>query len=311
MFVIALSIVCSLSSCNNATPLKEETSAAERFLEKISIKNSFNSYSDSTIFGLSEEEYANEFLNFIIDIQNDLYKDVSNLDTIMRGYLVAKTEIEKLLYQCDSVAGSGYRRFLYITVQCAEKVLYNTQSPCIDEELYLPFAQHVVNSDYYPNDIKLIYSEQIRLASKNRIGTVAQEIAPFLELKRESEIENIEHEGDIQRLLLLYFYDPQCSSCFEYTKALLESPVVNQLLREKRLVILSLRDKSSKERLKIPEVFKDNWIDCRDSEGEIFESSEKYAIRAVPSFYLLNLADRRIILKDAPLGRIIRFFREI
>lgn len=321
-----------------------DMSVTERFLEKLrgsaaSLKRD-GDRTDTLIFGLSERKFADAFLEYVIELQG------------IGSYDKARREIGGLLAACDTSASVGYRRFLYATVQCAEKVLYNPRSPYVDEELYLPFAEHVVNSKYYPEEIKLSYKEELRLASKNRIGTPAAdfEFAAAAE-RRENEVElkatetkHVAVEGaaiykrrlyDIDsEYTLIYFNDPECSSCKEMTRALLSNKEFLKLLSDACLKVLSLyighnmeawkthRDEiymrlvwaldgrgNGRDESKWAADVKQLWIEGYDCEG-VFESQSLYVIRAIPSFYLLD-SQKRVVLKDASLERVLLYFRTI
>ena len=51
-----------------------------------------------------------------------------------------------------------------------------------------------------------------------------------------------------------------------------------------------------------------NWIDAYSPDGEITQKL-LYYIPATPSFYLLD-ANKKVILKDAPLDTVIAFLQQ-
>lgn len=308
-----------------ASSSETDMSVTERFLEKLrgsaaSLKID-GDRSDTLIFGLSEREFADAFLEYVIELQG------------IGSYDKARREIGGLLAACDTSASVGYRRFLYATVQCAEKVLYNPRSPYVDEELYLPFAEYVVNSKYYPEEIKLSYKEELRLASKNRIGTPAADFEFSAALEGAAICKRRLYDIDSE-YTLIYFNDPECSSCKEMTRSLLSNKEFLKLLSDARLKVLSLytghnmeawethRDEiyirlvwaldgrgNGRDESKWAADVKRVWIEGYDSEG-VFESQSLYVIRAIPSFYLLD-GQKRVVLKDASLERVLSYFRTI
>ena len=292
-----LSIICLAAGCTGGNkPSTDDVAVTEKFLKGLS--ENFLGDADTLICGLSEQEFADAFLQYIIELQGVVYGGAA--ETKLPNYELGRRNIGVLLAACDSAAAKGYRRMLYASVQCAEKVLYNPRSPYVDEELYLPFAEHVVESKYYPDEVKLAYKEELKLASKNRISTPAADFQ-FATLTSTGRLYDIQ-----SGYTLIYFNDPECSSCRENSVKLMDSDIIRKLLKEGRLTILSLY---TGENLKGLKEHGEGWIEAYDSEGT-FQTQNLYAIRAIPSFYLLD-SKKRVVLKDAPLERVLKVCQNV
>ncbi len=361
----ALLFVSVLASCTGSGAKQERIAPTEKFLQNIgfnlhnlkstdgttkskkdsatnAILSEENLANDTIIFAVGQQQFADAFLNYAIELQNMIYNrltDSCGAKAILFGYTAAKNEIAALLSACDSAAALGYRRFLYATVQCAEKVLYNTHSPYIDEELYIPFAKHVTVSNFYPDESKLVYSNQLKLMSKNRIGTKANDITFHTDLEQTDSsyisLHNVvPHAKSPNTYVLLYLYDPYCTSCNKSTIKLLNNKTIENLLNEERLIILSIRDnyKNKIHSEQIPpaqdslskyiavqrELHKEkddgyfrNWGYFYDSDDMLFYSISEYVIRAVPSFYLLTGKEKLVLIKDAPVERVLSYLEHI
>ncbi len=116
-----------------------------------------------------------------------------------------------------------------------EKYLHDPNSPMMNEELYIPVLQAIMASSVMDNVDKVRPAYQLEIALKNRIGEKGNDITYTLANGRKGSLYTLSAE-----YILLYFFNPDCSSCKEITAELSGSPVVNQRLSDKSLKILSV-----------------------------------------------------------------------
>ena len=181
----------------------------------------------------------------------------------------------------------------------AEIYLYDTDSPMVDEEVYILFLEEMVKSPIYGEDGAVRQEEQLRMALLNRAGA---EISDF----------SFTDRGGTKRTLhslitpdgppvLLIFYDPDCESCHEFIGALI-NPVIKDLITQKRLAIVTVDSGGN------PAAWKNTasglpaeWTVGYEN-GDIREN-DIFAIRNLPSTYLIG-PDRKIILKNVKLENL-------
>jgi hypothetical protein len=111
--------------------------------------------------------------------------------------------------------------------------------------------------------------------------------------------------GEVKRMyalsaeaLLLCFYDPACEDCHALMKQLEDSPVVRQLIDEKRLLVLAVYPEEDVE------LWEENashvpvgWINGYDPGVKII-LNDLYDFTKLPTLYLLD-GQKRYLLKDA------------
>lgn len=250
---------------------------------------------DSSILGINEQIFADSFLEYI-----KLLQKIDN-------YSFADSCINSLLNRAESFCDAGDKRFYFALIGCSEKVLYNARSPYLDERMYLPFLRRALGSKYIPNDDKLPFSEQLRLASLNQIDSVASDFEYSTALSSHPQLYRMSQINS--PYLLLFFTDPLCTTCQATTQALESDEVIAKMIEDKRLKILSMYIGEDLEKWNKTKGARGGWIFGYDSK-KLFSTNELYSLRAIPSFYLLD-REKKVLLKDASLARVQRFFNSI
>ena len=150
--------------------------------------------------------------------------------------------------------------FTYIT-DLADKYLYDPNSPMRNEEFYIPVLEAMIASPVLNETEKIRPQARLKLAQKNRIGTKALNFTNTIE-------------------------------------GLKNAPIINQLLQEKKLVLLSIYpDEELDEWKKHLSEFPNEWINGYDKKFTIKEE-QVYDLKAIPTLYLLD-KDKTVLLKDA------------
>ena len=86
-------------------------------------------------------------------------------------------------------------------------------------------------------------------------------------------------------------------------EGLKHAPIINQLLEQKRLTVLSIYpDEELDEWRKHLNEFPKEWVNGYDKTFAIKEQ-QLYDLKAIPTLYLLN-KDKTVLLKDAPAQTI-------
>ena len=181
------------------------------------------------------------------------------------------------------------------------KYLYDPNSPFRDEDLYLPVAGRLARSPYTLEEARAGYEFEERMCMLNPYGSQAPDFSITLADGRTVRIHGIK-----AGLTLLFFSNPGCNACGEIMEALTSRPYLDDFISEGRLAVVSIYidDELDKWREYEPG-YPRNWISGYDS-AHVIRTDSMYYVRAIPSLYLLD-ADKRIILKDAPVERVIDY----
>lgn len=182
--------------------------------------------------------------------------------------------------------------FTYIT-DLADKYLYDPNSPMRNEEFYIPVLDAMLDSPLLEEIEKVRPKARRKLAQKNRIGTKALNFNYTLASGAQGSLYQQQAE-----YILLFINNPGCHACTETIDALKNAPIINQLLEQKRLTVLSIYpDEELDEWRKHLNEFPKEWINGYDKKFAIKEE-QLYDLKAIPTLYLLN-KEKTVLLKDA------------
>lgn len=219
------------------------------------------------------------------------------------GDLHSCDQIEKNLFaRADSLYAAGDKVLLLDLIKFSEKYLYDPNSPMLNEELYIPALESIIDLKALSDAEKMQYEYQLGLALKNRVGTKAADFAfsystPTGILK--SSLYSVSAD-----YTLIFFNNPDCPACSKMIEALKDSRLVMEMINRGKLKIIAIyidkeMDLWKKNRAKYPE----EWIYAYDH-NYVLRDNSIYGIRAIPSFYLLN-KEKKVLIKDAPNPVII------
>lgn len=184
------------------------------------------------------------------------------------------------------------------------RYLYDPNSPYRDEDLYLPFVKKLAESPLTSDNIRQGYAYEASMCSLNRFGTKAADFA------------FTDSNGKLGKLYaihadytLLFFSNPGCPACKEIMEALC-SPQVEALVQAGRLAILSMYIDLEIEKWReyLPD-YPSSWIRAYDHLYQLRED-QLYNVRAIPMLYLLD-SEKRVLLKDAPVEKVIEYLNTI
>ena len=187
--------------------------------------------------------------------------------------------------------------FAYFT-DLADKYLYDPNSPMRNEEYYIPVLEAMIASPILDKTEKIRPQARLQLAQKNRIGTKALNFTYTLASGAQGNLHQLKAD-----YILLFINNPGCHACTETIDALKNSPIINQLLAQKKLIVLSIYpDEELDEWKKHLNEFPKEWINGYDKKF-IIKEQQLYDLKAIPTLYLLN-KDKTVLLKDAPAQAI-------
>jgi len=192
-------------------------------------------------------------------------------------------------------AQNSKKLFLYFT-GLADKYLYEPNSPARNEELYIPVLEVMIQSSALDDIEKIRPQLHLDWALKNRTGTKATDFQ-FTRITGQT--------GALYQIsvgyILLFFNNPECTSCKEHIEGIRNSAIISKLMAERKLVILSVYPDSEVDEWKANyTIYPADWITGYDPS---FTIGLKYDLKASPTLYLLD-KDKMVLLKDATLGQI-------
>ena len=222
------------------------------------------------------------------------------LDNVETGLAVKSVgRLYDRAYECEKRNSSS--NVFETFVELAQKYLYDPNSPLRNEEYYLPFVSRYAAYEGLTDVEKGKYEREAHLCALNRIGTRA---ADFRFADRYGKIRNL---YDIEsELTLLFFSNPGCEACMNIINTLNGEPMISRLISEGRLAVLNIYiDEDIQAWRSYMPIYPDSWYNGFDPDY-VLRGSDIYAIRAIPSLYLLD-RDKKVIMKDAPENRLFNY----
>ncbi len=185
--------------------------------------------------------------------------------------------------------------------------LADPNSPLRSESLYIPVLEFIVGCDKIDPTIKVRPSYRLRMAMKNRPGSLATD---FSFKDRQGRLRTL--HAFRAEYTLLCFYNPECPSCADLKKQLAFSPVLECLQKKqgvlKVLMIFPESDAEAWEK-DVLEGGSVQWVAGYDTKGLLMKD-ELYDLRAIPTIYLLS-RDKEVLLKDASFQQVEFFLQQL
>jgi hypothetical protein len=225
----------------------------------------------------------------------------------MCGSGIADKSVASLFKNLDSLALGGEKKPLLKVMQLMEHYFYNPVSPVLDEEIYLSALNGILALRSLSELDKMQYEWQHKICAMNRVGTPAADFR-FRELLgngnfRERDMYSIRGE-----YTLLFFNNPDCPSCAQILEVIKDSPLVGLVGKGELKVLAMYIDEDLTAWKKNREKYPAGWIYAYDPDL-VLRDNGLYGLRAIPSLYLLD-KEKRVILKDAPVEKVISYFMQ-
>lgn len=214
--------------------------------------------------------------------------------------------LQELFENLDSLALDGEKKPLLAIMKYAEHYFYNPISPVLDEEIYLCVLDGILASRTLSDLDKMQYEYQHKICSLNRVGTPAADFQ-FRELLSPDKYSDRTLYKDVKgEYTLLFFNNPDCNSCAEILETIKSSPLAAMVEKGGLEILAMYIDEDltawNRNRSKYPQ----GWIYAYDP-NLLLRDNNIYGLRAIPSLYLLD-KEKRVILKDAPVEKVIAYF---
>ena len=325
LFPIALSAIVLFAGCNGSNNSSKNQTAPVEF-PQVQMPSYINDNAQAVSY--MARNYWDKFFALESGTGADLSGTVRGVDSIsfekafgMYAQLLVmakpkdmEVSVRELFANLDSLALQGERKPLLSVMSRAEHYFYDPNSPVLSEEIYLRVLNGILAAKSLSELDKMQYEYQYRICSLNRVGTPAANFA-FRELNGRNASAGAVAFGryvekslyDINaRYTLIFFNNPDCNACAEILDAIKNSPL-EELVKSGDLKVLAMyidedltawRENSGK--------YPGEWIYAYDH-NLILRDNNIYGLRAIPSLYLLD-KEKRVLLKDAPVGDIISYF---
>lgn len=220
--------------------------------------------------------------------------------SLMKRLPVDKVEV--IFHEFLVNAETNYKYYLRF-IDLSEKYLYNPNSIFYNEQLYLTVLDCILDSSLDSVD-KIRPKRQKKLINKNRIGTKANDFVYTLNNYEQNNLYSLNTP-----YIILFFMNPECDACSDLIDLLKNNVLINEMLDEKKLTILSLYIDDYLD------VWKEylcelspKWINAYDDKQVIIEH-ELYDLKAIPSLYLLN-DNKIVLLKDCNINILLEYLME-
>ena len=183
-------------------------------------------------------------------------------------------------------------------VDLFQKYYYDPNSPMRNEDVYYCFVKRYVSYEGLSDVERAKYEREARLCALNRVGTKA---ADFRFADRRGKMMNL---YDINaEMTLLFFSNPGCNACMEIINVLRDEPLIASHISSGRLAVVNVYiDEDIQAWREYMSIYPEEWYNGFDPDY-VLRGNEIYAVRAIPSLYLLD-AEKRVILKDAPEDKV-------
>ena len=102
--------------------------------------------------------------------------------------------------------------------------------------------------------------------------------------------------------ILIYFNNPDCEACETVKQRLAENPLINQMVNDKKLIVLAIYpydDQKLWKKAKYPKMMINGWNQSRQ-----IEYAELYDLPTLPCFYLLNREHKVLIKNEGSLNKV-------
>lgn len=210
---------------------------------------------------------------------------------------VVHKSIEKLI---SDVAKNG--KNLLALAEMAEANLYSDTAKIVCDECYLPFAKAVADSRKISSAEKARFEYQAKALGGSQVGMTA----PELSFTRPDGTTGKLSEQPEGAYVLLFFNNPDCSSCELARVRLAADMNLNDLIDSGKLVVVSIYPGEPTDEWKQRAAsYSKKWV-----VGAAPEADEIYDMRNPPVIYYLN-GKHEILSKSFDIDNLLEAFRRV
>lgn len=179
------------------------------------------------------------------------------------------------------------------------RYFYDPNSPVRSEDLYLPYVSLLASSELVADEDRGQYAWDTRVCQLNRTGTPAADFTFVDTAGMRRTLYGVKAE-----YTLLIFGNPDCKACREIMEEMAASPEISALIESGRLKVVDVYiDEDIALWKEKAGTYPKAWINGYDPDF-VVRTDRIYAIRAVPSLYLLD-EKKNVLMKDAPIEQVL------
>ena len=226
---------------------------------------------------------------------NEYIEQVAALDPVSAEFLMEAT-MESL-----STNPKGYRQMLDL----AEKRFSDAADPIHNESLYMVVLKHATEKFVLSASEKERQRLLLEGAKKNMIGTAAADFDYVTQDDKATHRLN-ELKADY---ILVYFNNPDCESCEAVKERLNTNELINQLVKDKKLIVLAIYpydDQKLWKKAKYPKMMINGW-----NKSHTIEYGELYDLPTLPCFYLLDRNHIVLVKNEGSLNKVEAKLKEL
>lgn len=195
----------------------------------------------------------------------------------------------------------AYRQMM----ELAERRFSDAADPIHNEGLYMAVLKHATEKFILGNAEKEKQRLLLEGAKKNMIGTVAADF-DYITPKDKT----VHHLKDLKAdYILVYFNNPDCESCEAVKERLASNELVNQLIKDNKLIVLGIYpydDQKLWKKAKYPSMMINGWNQSRQ-----IEYTELYDLPTLPCFYLLDKDYKVLIKNEGSLNKVEAMLKKL
>ena len=187
----------------------------------------------------------------------------------------------------------------------AEKRFSDPADPIHNEALYMAVLKHATEKYVLSGAEKERQRLLLEGAKKNMVGTVAADF-DYVTPNDKATHRLKELRADYT---LIFFNNPDCESCELNKQRLSENELINQLVNEKKLVVLALypyEDGKQWKKAKYPSMMINGW-----NKSQQIEHLELYDLPTLPVYYLLDKDYKVLIKNEGSLNKVEAILKEL
>lgn len=308
--ILAAVIVLSLCSCKESAQITrsfpyisvpamvQDQNEAANYLARHFWRDYFNDseefISDTTnIIGVPREQFTEAFGQYAI---------ILDAAEISSGKAAQDTLIKKTL---EAMSTNPDSKLFDILCELEKHYFFDPNSPYRNEDYYLPVLNAIASSEFSNEADKRDAQYFLPLLNLNCIGTKANDFNYTLRNGRTGNLYKIDSDYTI-----ILFSNPGCNDCKNIIEQIKASSVLNQYISNKIVTILNIYpDEDLSYWYDYLPNYPEEWISGYDAE-QVLNLNTIYSLRAIPSLYLLD-KEKNVILKDAPIEKILWFFERM
>lgn len=190
---------------------------------------------------------------------------------------------------------------LVFIARTAEQMVHSDTSRIFSDELYLPFAQAVVNNKRVKKEDRDYFEPQVKILTGTMFNSRMPDI-PYTDRNGNSAV----FAPDSTEVLLLFFTEPENSAALLAKARLNADAKATTLIKEGIMKVVAIaRTEPGEEWLGFAKTLPEEWVVGANPDIESI-----YDIRFVPNFYVVD-QNGNILLKNASIDQIINILQRL